>query len=114
MSINSFDLQFFELVKSLKQPLTEESISSIRHTLLKLKNPTYYSKHISTHPAASFGYYKNKNINPVLIAVSNMLESLKSSRTLEQKLIDLQTEYSWAYNNYMWYLNLVKTTTISS
>lgn len=110
MSINSFDLQFFELVKHLKQPLTENSVKNIKNVLLKLNNPTYYNKYVTKHPANAFGYYKTKNINPVLLAISNMLDILKSSRELDNKLSELQKEYSWAYNNYMWYDHIVKNT----
>lgn len=108
--MNSFYLQFFELATILKQPLTEQSILYIRKTLLKLNNPTYYSKHVETHPAKSFGYYKSSNINPVLLAISNMLDIVRNSASNEKKLVDLQKEYSWAFNNYIWYTNLVKNT----
>lgn len=108
--MNTFDLQFFELATVLKQPLTEQSILSIRKILLKLNNPTYYSRYVTTHPASSFGFYKNRNINPVLLAISNMLNIIKNSESYNKKLIELQKEYSWAFNNYIWYTNLVKNT----
>jgi hypothetical protein len=106
MTINVFDLQFFELATLLKNPLSEESYSDIRKVLLKLKNPTYYEKYVSKHPANSFGYYKNLTINPVLLAITNMLSILKSEDSNEEKLIKLQKEYSWAFNNYSWYSSL--------
>lgn len=108
MSINVFDLQFFEVVTLLKTPLTEDSKSSIRKILLKLKNPTYYTKYTQTHPASVYGYYTTKNINPILIAISNMLEILKNTENPENKLVALQKEYSWAFNNYVWYTTLSK------
>jgi hypothetical protein len=107
MSINVFDLQFFEVVNLLKTPLTEENISSLRKVLLKLKNPTYYSKYTQTHPANMHGYYTTKNINPVLLAVSNMLDILKNLENNEYKLVALQKEYAWAFNNYVWYAKLL-------
>jgi hypothetical protein len=110
MTINTFDLQFFELVSLLKKPLSEENSSDIRKILLKLKNPTYYSKYVSKHPANCFGYYKNNTINPILIALDNMIAILKSVHTIEDKQILLQKEYSWAFNNYNWYNNLIKKT----
>jgi hypothetical protein len=107
MSINVFDLQFFELVNLLKTPLTQETVSSLRKTLLKLKNPTYYTKYTQAHPANMHGYYATKNINPVLVAVSNMLEILKNLENAEDKRVALQKEYAWAFNNYVWYTNLL-------
>jgi hypothetical protein len=106
MTINVFDLQFFELAALLKKSLSEENYLELRKILLKLKNPTYYEKHVSKHPANSFGYYKNTTINPVLLAISNMLSILKSEDNNEEKLIKLQKEYSWAFNNYNWYCAL--------
>ena len=106
MTINVFDIQFFELATLLKKPLSEQSSSDIRKVLLKLKNPTYYEKYISKHPANAFGYYKNTTINPVLIAISNMLLILKSEESFEEKLVKLQKEYSWAFNNYKWYSSI--------
>jgi hypothetical protein len=114
MTINVFDIQFFELVTLLKNPLTENSSEQLRKVLLKLKNPTYYEKYISKHPANSFGYYKNLTINPVLIAISNMLSILKSEHSIEKKLIELQKEYSWAFNNYSWYCSLSNQSNIKS
>jgi len=110
MTINSFDLQFFELAYKLKQPLTDNNINTIKSILLKLNNPTYYNKYVTKHPASVFGYYKNTTINPILVAVSNMLKVIKSTSSLEEKLTELQKEYSWAYNNYIWYNNLVTNT----
>jgi hypothetical protein len=110
MTINSFDLQFFELVSLLKTPLSEETSLNIRKILLKLNNPTYYSKYVNNHPANCFGYYRNNKINPILIAVNNIIDILKNVDSSEKKLVAIQKEYSWAFNNYIWYVNLVKTT----
>jgi hypothetical protein len=106
--INSFDIEFFELVHTLKKELTDDNISFLRQKLLKLKNPTYYNKFVKTHPAVDFGYYSKKVINPVLIAITNMLNILKSDLSSIDKLTQLQKEYSWAYNNYSWFANLSK------
>lgn len=113
MNINAFDLQFFEIATLIRTPLTEESSKAIRQLLLKLKNPTYYSKYTAKHPANSFGYYKNSNINPVLVAITNMLYALKEGNTDEEKLKNLQKEYSWAFNNYSWYLQILNNTNSS-
>jgi len=110
MTINSFDLQFFEFVELLKTPLSEDSSLNIRKILLKLNNPTYYSKYVSNHPANCFGYYKNSKINPILIAVNNMIDILKNTNSNEEKLVAMQKEYAWAFNNYTWYINLVRNT----
>lgn len=106
--INSFDIEFFETAQELKKNLTEDSIASLRKKLLKLKNPTYYSKFVKTHPASDYGYYTTKVINPVLVAITNMLSILKTEEDNSYKLIALQKEYSWAYHNYIWYVNLSK------
>jgi hypothetical protein len=108
MNYTAFDIEFFEISSILKNPLTTENIQSLKKTLLKLNNPTYYSKFISTHPASSFGYYQNTILNPVLKAISAMLQILKSSALEDQKLQQLQQEYAWAFHYYPWYQNLGK------
>jgi|688.fasta_scaffold1412799_2 hypothetical protein len=105
MNFSTFDIEFFELANSLKTTL---NVETLKKSLLKLNNPTYYSKFTSTHPASSYGYYQKKTINPLLKAISAMLQILKSTDSDELKLRQLQQEYAWAFHHYSWYQNLEK------
>lgn len=104
MNFSTFDIEFFELAHSLKQPLTAESMQALKKTLLKLNNPTYYRKYTSSHPATQHGYYQNTVLNPVLKAVSSMLAALKEPNEYTQRT--LQQEYAWAFHQYPWYQTL--------
>jgi len=104
MNLSTFDIEFFELAHTLKQPLTTESVQSLKKTLLKLNNPTYYRKHTSTHPGAQYGYYQNTVLNPVLRAISSMIALLKEPTEHTQSA--LQQEYAWAFHNFTWYQTL--------
>jgi len=104
MNYSTFEIEFFELATLLKQPLNADSIQSLKKTLLKLNNPTYYRKYTSSHPAAVYGYYQNKILNPILAAVSEMLIILKDNSEKTGEL--LQREYSWAFHRYPEYQQL--------
>lgn len=91
--MNNYYIEFFELATELKQ-LNRESLNK---KLLKLNNPTYYNKFIYKNPIEKYGY-KGKTINPILIAINNMLKILKTDDS--NTLSNLQKEFSWAYNNY--------------
>ena len=106
MKLSSFDIEFFELALTLKQPLTDSNIDTLKKTLLKLNNPTYYNKFTTAHPAHEHGYLLKSNINPILKAVSAMISIIKNEDTIENKLVSLQKEYSWAFNYYNWLSNL--------
>jgi hypothetical protein len=45
MKLTAFDIEFFEIALQLKNQMSQPIIDSIKKTLLKLNNPTYYSKH---------------------------------------------------------------------
>ncbi len=108
MTFNDFEIEFFEIVHNLKSPFTEDNISIIKKTLLKLNNPTYYRKFAVAHPATEYGYYSNSVINPILKCISSMITILKSDADLAVKQKEMQKEYSWAFNEYPWYVNLEK------
>lgn len=99
-TITAFDIEFFELTDLLKKELTDSSKQELCKKLLKLNNPTYFYKYVKKHPIEHHGYSSAKTINPVLVAISNMLSVLKTNQTKETMLSNLQKEMSWAYNNY--------------
>jgi hypothetical protein len=105
-NINTFDIEFFEVVHIINKPITSESIDTLKKILLKLNNPTFFSKFTKKHPANVFGYYNNKTINPIIIAITNMLSIIRSDDSADVKTKKLQIEYSWAFNNYNWYNSL--------
>jgi hypothetical protein len=100
MKLTAFDIEFFEIALQLKNQMSQPIIDSIKKTLLKLNNPTYYSKHTCKHPANKHGYYNNKTIN-------QMLNIIKEDSSLEHKKTKLQVSYSWAFNNYPYFSSLV-------
>lgn len=106
MNYSTFEIEFFETASLLKQPLTTDSIQTLKKILLKLNNPTYYRKYTSSHPAYQYGYYQNKVLNPILKAVSSMLAILKEENSFTLAL--LQREYSWAFHQYPDYQALEK------
>ena len=107
MKLTAFDIEFFEIALQLKNQMSQPIIDSIKKTLLKLNNPTYYSKHTCKHPANKHGYYYNKTINPILISINEMLNIIKEDSSLEHKKAKLQVSYSWAFNNYPYFSSLV-------
>ena len=108
MTFNAFEIEFFEIVHNLKSSFTEDNISAIKKTLLKLNNPTYYRKFAVTHPATEYGYYNNSVINPILTCMRSMLNILKSDVDASVKQKEMQKEYAWAFHKYPWYVNLEK------
>jgi hypothetical protein len=95
MTLTSFDIEFFSINNLLK---SAENKEILRKTLIKLNNPTYYSKFIEAHPMHKFGYYTNKTINPILNAINSMLSILKSETCETTQILLLQKEYAWAFN----------------
>lgn len=98
--LTDFDIEFFELTNTIKQDITDSSKQYVIKKLLKLNNPTYYTKFIKKHPIENHGYTSSKTTNPVLIAITNMLGLIRTENdnTLLKTL--LQKEMSWAYHNY--------------
>lgn len=101
--ITGYPLEFFELGLQLKNT---ENLTSVYHKLLKLNNPTYINKHTTRHPLENHGYSNTKTINPVVLAVQNMLAAYKHNLDTSCLLQKLQTEYAWAFHNYPWYTKL--------
>ncbi len=99
-TLTDFDIEFFELTSLLKTELTDSSKQELSKKLLKLNNPTYFYKYVKKHPIENHGYSSSKILNPVLVAIANMLNILKSNNSKQSMLQLLQTEMSWAYNNY--------------
>lgn len=97
--MNSFYIEFFELALDLKT-LNKEQLTK---KLLKLNNPNYYNKFIYKNPIERYGY-TGKTINPVLLAISNMIKIIKTDS--KDMLNQLQREYSWAFHNYSLYKNV--------
>lgn len=107
MKLTAFDIEFFEIALQLKKDVSQTVLDSVKKTLLKLNNPTYYSKYTNKHPAHKHGYYESKNINPVLVAIIEMLSILKEDISNSDKQRKLQISYSWAFNNYPYFSRLV-------
>jgi hypothetical protein len=99
-TLTQFDIEFFSLSEILKKPLTEELKVSITRILLKLNNPTYYGKYVKKNPIELHGYQSRTTSNPVLLAISAMLLTLKTDSDYLSASKKLQTEFAWAFNNY--------------
>jgi hypothetical protein len=95
MNLTSFDIEFFSISTLLKDVENKEQLRKI---LIKLNNPTYYSRFIEAHPMHKFGYYTKKTINPIIIAINSMLNILKTEPYEQPQLELLQKEYAWAFN----------------
>ena len=106
MKLTAFDIEFFEIALQLKKEVSQTLLDSIKKTLLKLNNPTYYSKFTNKHPANKHGYYESKTINPVLLAIVEMLAIIREDSSLEDKKRKLQISYSWAFNNFPYFSKL--------
>jgi hypothetical protein len=98
-ALTPFDIEFFALSRLLKNTITEESKQSLLRVLLKLNNPTYFNKFVKKHPIEWHGFTSSKTINPVIIAISNMIALLKIENNPNKLLQALQTEFAWAFNN---------------
>ncbi len=96
-TLNKFEIEFFELSVDLKGNINKSVISK---KLLKLNNPTYYNKYISVFAGQRYGFKNGSVKNPILVAIQNMIRSLKNDTNCAKQL---QTEFAWAYNNYMNY-----------
>jgi hypothetical protein len=101
--LTDFDIEFFELTTTLKNNITDLSKQHINKKLLKLNNPTYFSKFVKKHPIENYGYVSSKTINPVLVAIASMLQILRTENDLSKLQTLLQKEMSWAYHNYQRY-----------
>jgi hypothetical protein len=104
--LTDFDIEFFELTNIIKKSITELDKQLINKKLLKLNNPTYFSKFVKKHPIENHGFTSSKTINPILCAVANMLHFIKTESNLSDLQRKLQIEMSWAYNNYNKYSNV--------
>ncbi len=98
--LTPFDVEFFELSSILKKNLNEDTKKSIIKSLLKLNNPTYFYKHVKRNPIELHGFTTNNTINPVLVAIANMIQILKTEQNPALASKQLQTEFAWAFNNY--------------
>ena len=95
--MNKFDIEFFELANDIKTlDSNSPNTDSIYKKLLKLNNPTYYGKFHYRHPIEKFGYPAHRTMNPVLLAIANMISIIKNKENVKTQL---EVEYSWAYNN---------------
>lgn len=98
--LTSFDIEFFEISQSLKKPINSDSKKDIVRKLLKLNNPTYFYKFVKRNPIELHGYSSSRTTNPVLIAISEMINIIKVEQDPDKLLTRLQTEFAWAFNNY--------------
>ncbi len=98
--LTPFDIEFFEISTTLATELNEDSKKTLVKTLLKLNNPTYFYKYVKRHPIELHGLNAHKTTNPVLVAISSMINILKTENNLELLQKKLQTEFAWAFNNY--------------
>lgn len=79
----------------------EESLKkAIKPTILKLNNPTYYSKYLYAHPSEKYGYASSDYKNNVFVKFTNecikIMNECQDFFELEKKL---QVEISWVYTN---------------
>jgi hypothetical protein len=102
-ALTQFDIEFFSLVEVLKKPITDSVKQHLTKTLLKLNNPTYYGKHVRKHPIEWHGYTTSRVENPVLVAISAMLNALRTESDSNRLSNQLQTEFAWAFNNFAGY-----------
>ena len=100
MKPNSFELAFADLYNIISNNLNSHSEKELKTKLIKLNNPNFYNKFTRAHPMHSYGYYKTKTINPILISIRNMIKILKEEPDNSIKLKALQTEFAWAYHEY--------------
>ena len=98
--LTPFDIEFFEIAQTLKKELDNETRKGLVKTLLKLNNPTYFYKHVQRNPIELHGYSTTRTTNPVLVAISEMINILKTEQDSSKLLAKLQTEFAWAFNNY--------------
>ena len=101
--MNQFYIEFFELTFLLNKEFNEDVKAELHKKLLKLNNPTYYNKYVITNPINLHGFSSKIIKNPVLIAIKSMLNYINNS--VDNLKVKLQTELSWAYNNYTSYTN---------
>lgn len=101
--LNEFELEFFNITLDVRQPLTHISKNTIYKQLLKLNNPTYYSKHIVKNPIERHGYTSTRVTNPILLAIKNMLAKIKNTESLVDLQKQLQVELSWVYYTILGY-----------
>jgi hypothetical protein len=102
--MNSFDIEFFELINDIKQDKLDTS--SINKKLLKLNNPTYYNRYIYKNPINRHGFNNTKTKHPILLAIQNMIYFLKIIKDHEKLKKQLQVEMAWAFNNFNDYKNI--------
>lgn len=77
----------------------DEARKSIKPTLLKMNNPTFYTKYIYSHPAEQYGFpTKNFSDNFLVKFTNECIKILNESQDLSTMLKKLQVEYSWANN----------------
>lgn len=105
--LTKYEIQFFEITNIIKSPITEETRLSLLKLLLKLNNPTYYSKYIVKNPIDRHGFSSTIITNPILQAVIAMINII-NSRQYDTMLMDLQKELSWAYIKYPRYAMIDK------
>lgn len=99
-TLNAVELEFFELANKLKNTITEPAKTEILKTLLKLNNPTFYSKHIYKNPIERHGFSSSRTTNPILISVSAMITACKTTSDLVKLTQSLQQEYAWAFHKF--------------
>lgn len=98
--LTPFDIEFFELSQNLKKPIDSDIKKDLVKKLLKLNNPTYFYKHVKRNPIELHGYSTTRTTNPVLVAITEMINILKTEQDSTKLLSRLQTEFAWAFNNY--------------
>ena len=102
-TLNELELEFFNLTLDLRNPLTVVSKNTIYKNLLKLNNPTYYSKFIFKNPIERHGYASSIAKHPVLLSIKNMLSKIKTTDNLVDLQKQLQVELAWSYHTILAY-----------
>lgn len=100
--MNKFYLEFFEISNNIKGNIDKENLTK---KLIKLNNPTYHSKYAYKNPIERYGF-SGKTINPIFVAINNMLKILKSDKKDADIMKMLQTEFSWAFHNFSNYKSI--------
>jgi hypothetical protein len=99
--MNAYQKDLFDIKDTLNSSYDslEEAKKAIKPLLLKLNNPTFYSKHIYSKPTEQYGFgNKNYSKNFLTRFTADCIKIINESQDLYEMLKRLQTEYSWTLN----------------
>jgi len=89
-------------LNNFKQQLVEKNLEEIKKSILKLNNPTFYSKYTYQHPTVKYDYPEHTNIQSPLQKFHQAVLAILSENSFD--MIDqLEIEYSWLVENQLNY-----------